>query len=505
MNLSDSPLVAGHAWVLLAVSAASLALAVIAVSMLLRQRRRGTRLSASLERATTELDTLAMRDTLTGLLSRPEFELALEEAVLRSDRNGDRLCVLYVDLDNLGLVNDAYGHEAGDGVLRATAGRLVGALGTDAVAACRVAADEFAFVVRGDRSAGQRAAANIAKAVEHPLAVAGHETRLSCSIGIAAYPQHGSLRQLLANAALAMRSVKLAGGGAHAEYDAQMSVVMREQADLLHDLRAALAGKQFELFYQPKVEAGSLQITAAEALIRWRHPKRGVISPALFIPLAERFGLISAIGDWVIHEACRQAAVWRENGMRMRVAVNLSGAQLRQDDLVDRIEAALRTHAVPAARLTCEITETVAMEDTQVTRDAIQRLQRLGVHLSIDDFGTGYSSLASLHRLPVAELKIDRAFVCELPGSDEVRAIVLAIVQMAHQLGVRVVAEGVELEAQRDLLVAMGCDELQGYLFAKPMTAQALALWASDDRPAGEAARVFRPSLFEETRPVDMG
>jgi EAL domain-containing protein (putative c-di-GMP-specific phosphodiesterase class I) len=270
---------------------------------------------------------------------------------------------------------------------------------------------------------------------------------------------------------------------------------------MLQDLRHAIDRKQLQLYYQPKIDARSLQVTAAEALLRWQHPKRGMISPAVFVPLAERHGLIAVIGRWVIEEACRQAAEWRGLGLRMRVAVNISGHQLRQDDLVEHIEATLRRHGIPPGRLTCEITETVAMEDTSHTRAAFERLRRAGLHVSIDDFGTGHSSLASLRRLPAAELKIDRAFVNDLATGDRARSIVQAIVHMAHTLGLRVVAEGVETEAQRDALVALGCDELQGYLFAKAMTAKSLALWADDDGD-NDAPPMFRPSLFDPTAPA---
>jgi len=492
---------AGHGELLLGITAASLVLAVGSLLFLLRTLV-GAAPAPHEAPADAPVDAaLRLPDHLTGLLSRAAFDQALDEAVLRSDRHAERLCLIYVDIDNLRSVNDVYGHESGDVVLREAAARLVGCLGAGSLAASRIAADEFAFVVRGDRDAGQCAAVFAAAAIARPFSVHHHEIRMTCSIGIAAYPQHGSRARLLGNAVLAMRSVKLAGGGAHAEYDLQMSVAQREQTELLQDLRVALERDQFELFYQPKVEAKSLQITAAEALIRWRHPQRGVISPGVFIPLAERYGLIPSIGDWVIREACRQAGAWREQGLRMRVAVNLSGYQLRQDDLVDRIEAALRRHHIPPSRFTCEITESVAMEDTRVTREAFERLRRAGVHVSIDDFGTGHSSLASLRRLPAAELKIDRAFVCDLDSSEDARSIARAIVQMAHTLGLHVVAEGVETEVQRDLLVGMGCDELQGYLFARPMTAQALALWAADDdRPDTQPA--FSPSLFEDTRPA---
>jgi EAL domain-containing protein (putative c-di-GMP-specific phosphodiesterase class I) len=281
-----------------------------------------------------------------------------------------------------------------------------------------------------------------------------------------------------------------------------MGVDMRQQAELLRDLRRAIELGQLQLVYQPKIDAASLQVTAAEALLRWHHPTRGVVSPGVFVPLAERHGLITDIGRWVIEEACRQAAEWRKLGLHMRVAVNISGYQLRQDDLVDSIEKVLRKHGVAPGRFTCEITETVAMEDTRVTRAAFDRLRAAGVHVSIDDFGTGHSSLASLRRLPAAELKIDRAFVTDLASSDEARSIAVAVVQMAHSLDMRVVAEGVETERQRDLLVEIGCDELQGYLFAKPMSATALGIWASGEH--GPSAVGFRDSLFKETAPQNI-
>jgi len=222
------------------------------------------------------------------------------------------------------------------------------------------------------------------------------------------------------------------------------------------------------------------------------------------VPLAERHGLMGTIGHWVIEEACRQAAQWRGLGLRMRVAVNISGHQMRQDDLAQHIEDTLHRHGIPAGRLTCEITESVAMEDTAHTRATFERLHALGVHVSIDDFGTGHSSLASLRRLPAAELKIDRAFVTDLAHSERARSIVKAIVDVARTLGLHVVAEGVESTEQRDVLVALGCDELQGYLFARPMSAAALALWAERDEPHDGAPADFRASLFDPTAPMPL-
>ncbi len=466
--------------------------------------RRFAQHRASLDAARRRFDRLRMQDPVTGLATRAEFEAALEAAVLDADHADSRLALLYVGLDGFRAINDGYGHAAGDAVLADAARRLAG-LPLPLRAASRVGGDEFALLFAADKPAAARAAADALNVLRAPFAVAGTELRLSASAGLAMYPDHGSRLRLLAHAALAMRAVKHHGGAGHAWFDAAMAVDQRERAELVQALRHAVERRELTLVYQPKVDAATLEITAVEALLRWEHPQRGMISPAVFVPLAERHGLIGDIGDWVIGEACRQAAEWRGHGLRMRVAVNLSGHQLRRDDLVDHIQATLRRHAIPPERLTCEITETVAMEDTQQTRRAFERLRAAGLHVSIDDFGTGYSSLAALRRLPAAELKVDRAFVTDLDGSERARSIVRAVVGMAHSLGLRVVAEGVETEAQRDALVALGCDEMQGYLFAKPMSATALALWADDGRAdAGAAPPPFRASLFDPTAPAEL-
>ncbi|MBI5271677.1 MAG: bifunctional diguanylate cyclase/phosphodiesterase [Burkholderiales bacterium] len=438
-----------------------------------------------------------------GVLSREAFAERLNEVADRADRAGGQFSLLYLDLDGFGAVNDAVGHRRGDEFLREVATRIRRQVDGPV---CRIAGDEFAMIVEGDaaqaREVARRLPACMAPPADGPLAGRLAGTALSCSIGIAHYPEHGGRSLLLANAVLAMRSVKLAGGGDFADYEPQMGRDAREEMALLADLRVALERGQLSLFYQPKVDARTLQITAAEALLRWDHPERGMVGPARFIPLAERHGLIGALGGWALEQACRQAAAWREQGLRMRVAVNLSAHQLRQDAMVDGLVDSLKRHGIPPGRFTVEITESVAMEDTRITRDAFDRLRQAGLHVSIDDFGTGYSSLASLRRLPAAELKIDRAFVCDLETSHDARTICEAIVHMAHTIGLRVVAEGVETAGQRDLLVAIGCDELQGYLFARPMSAQALAQWAAmDDAPE---APEFSPSLFDPTRPTDL-
>ncbi len=471
------------AWVLLV----AVLLLLGAVFQAWRLARSRTRLQSRLLNAHSKLAEVRQQDRLTGLMSRPEFEAALEPMILEADRQDRGLCVLYIGLDNFRSINEAYGLRVGDGLLVEAARRLsVYAAPRNPLA--RVAGDEFALALPCDSSEAISRASDLLGALSEPFMVEQMPLQVGASVGISLYPEHGSRPRLVPHAALAMRSVKMGGGGAHALYDPAMGVSLREQADMLQDLRQALARHEFQLYYQPKVDARTLQVTAAEALLRWLHPRRGMVSPAVFIPLAERHGLIAEIGLWVIEEACRQAAQWREAGLRMRIAVNISGHQLRRDDLVDQIQASLNRHGVPASRLTCEITETVAMEDTAVTRLAFERLGQAGLHVSIDDFGTGHSSLATLRRLPAKELKIDRAFVTDLGnGGEEARSIVRAIVQMAHSLQLHVVAEGVETEAQRDALMALGCDELQGYLFSPPLAPQAFQRYAQRGAVVAEA------------------
>jgi diguanylate cyclase len=453
------------------------------------------------------------RDALTGLVSRAEFESTLEEAAWQVDhKSAPPLAVLYIGLDDLRGINEGFGVKAGDALLVQVARRLCRLLGTpggDVGGAtphiARAGGEEFALLLNGDEAVAVALAARVCAALARPFEAEGQALGLTVSVGLACYPAHGAWSRLLPHAAAAMRHVRQAGGNGHAVFAPAMAVDLREQALLLQDLRQAVERGEFKLLYQPKIDAASLQITAAEALLRWDHPTRGLVLPAVFIPLAERHGLMSSIGQWVVAEACRQAAEWRERGLRMRIAINISGHQLRHDRFVAQLEEQAQRYEIPPTRLTCEITESVAMEDTAQTRIAFQRLRRAGFHVSIDDFGTGHSSLAVLRRLPAAELKVDRSFITDLEVSESARSIVEAVLSVARTLGLRVVAEGVETEAQRDILARMGCDELQGYLFARPMSAVALALWAEGSGPGsghGAPGAEFRPSLFDATSPA---
>jgi len=460
------------------------------------------RLRGRLDRAQTELQSHALRDELTGLPNRAGFEPELLRMQREVDAGGSPAVLLLVALDGFKQVNDGFGHDAGDGLLRCVARRMAELVEAGSLA--RLGGDEFLLLVRGDsaRKEATALATQLISSLAQPCDVDGRELNTSCSVGLACYPQHGPASALLTHAAAAMRTAKNAGGGTYAIFDPRMVVDQRDQAELLRDLRVALARSQLELYYQPKVHAPSAQITGVEALLRWHHPQRGMISPTIFVPMAERAGLINKIGAWVIDEACRQARAWRDQGLRMRVAINLSAHQLRQRELPQYIAAALDRHQINPDLLTCEITESVAMEDTEATARVFDELDAVGVHISIDDFGSGYSSLAYLRKLPAAELKIDRSFVMDIAHSNEARTIAAAVVQLAQALKLKVVAEGVETDEQFQVLRQLGCDQLQGFLFAKPMSARALALWAAGED--GTRAVEFSESLFQETQSMSL-
>jgi diguanylate cyclase (GGDEF)-like protein len=454
-----------------------------------------------LRRTREEVKRAVLTDRLTELPNRSMAEESLQVAAIRADRHKHRLALLFVNLDGLKTINESFGQSTGDAVLRQVAQRLRGFAGTQ-VTVARAGGDEFLLMVEGDPTSEQ--ASHMAERVlgamnNDPCRIDDHEIAISCTIGVAIYPDHGSSAKVIAHAAAAMHHAKRSGGANHAVFEERMVAGSRDQIELLHDLRRAIANKELNLHYQPKIHAPSGQITGAEALMRWKHPQRGMVGPHIFIPLAERFGLINSLGNWLIEEVCGQIRAWRDKGLRMRVAINLSVHQLRQADLVERILNALERHHIDPALLTCEITESAAMDDTRATLQVIERLSAIGVHLSIDDFGTGYSSLSYLRQLAAEELKIDRSFVCDLENSADARAIVDAVIKLAQALGLKVVAEGVETEQQQEILRQLGCNELQGYLFAKPMPPEALVLWAVNDE--GPRALDFRPSLFSDTLP----
>ncbi len=459
------------------------------------------RMKASLQSARAEMQSQSLRDPLTELPNRQIFEGMLAQAFQRADATQAKLGLLLINLDGFKDINETLGHRIGDRLLREVAARLRSLAQPHMVA--RQGADEFLLLIPNDANAKVAAdlASNILVSLGKPCLLDGREASVTCSIGIALYPDDGGASALIAHADAAMRFAKSSGGAAYCFFETRMVDGFRDQAEVLRDLRRALAQGELELFYQPKIHAPTGEITGAEALMRWQHPRRGMISPVEFIPLAERFGLICQLGNWLIDEVCRQIHAWRDTGLRMRVAINLSVHQLRQPDLVERIAKALHANDVNPSLMTCEITETVAMEDTETTIRVFHQLAKLGVSISIDDFGTGHSSLSYLRKLPASELKIDRSFVLDLETSEDARKVASAVINLAKSLDLKVVAEGVETEGQNRILREFGCDQLQGYLFAKPMSAKALALWAMDD--VGPRTMNFRDSLFKATRPAE--
>jgi diguanylate cyclase len=450
------------------------------------------RANEELQSANLELHRRAFLDALTGLPNRLLFEDRLMHALARCDRaeqqtperQPHKLSVLFVDLDGFKPVNDLFGHGAGDAVLVEAAARLrATARESDTVA--RVGGDEFLLLMEDLDSVADcvTLATRVVEALAEPFHVTDRPVQVTCSVGVVVYPEHGQRDKLVANADAAMYVAKRSGGNSFALFEVQMDELAQQQLRLQHDLRLAVELHQLELHYQPKVDGISGRIRGVEALLRWNHPERKSVAPEVFIPIAERFGMINHLGRWVIEEACRQIHVWSLAGVRMRVAINLSAHQLGEADLAQRIQETLRRHHVPPSLLLCEITETTAMEDLKATQRAIEELARIGVFLSIDDFGTGYSSLSYLRQLPARQLKIDRSFVQDVETSMDARAVVDAVVRLAHALGLRVVAEGVETAGQRDFLVGLGCDELQGFFFARPMPAATLLEWTAGHKP----------------------
>jgi len=466
-----------------------------------RERSTHRKTTAVMSRALKDATERLGHDDRTGLLTLDMFEAKLNEAAQWADQSAQSLSVLTVAIDNFGLISNGFGETSAADVVKLAAERLV-ACADPAAAVCKVATADYALLVSGGADASTLLAQRIKAAFAQPFDIEGERVNLTCSIGIAVYPLHGAQANIINHATLAMRSLQSSGGADYCLYDPKMGSQAREEALLVNDLRQALQRGHFELYFQPKIDAQSLQVTAAEALIRWHHPTRGFVSPVVFIPLAEKYGLIGPIGTWVIEEACRQAHGWADSGLRMRVAVNISGYQMRQDNLVEFIQGVLAAHGLQPQRFTCEITETVAMEDTQATQLTFEKMRHAGFHVSIDDFGTGYSSLASLQRLPAAELKIDRAFVMDLEQNEMSRSIVKSIVQLAKACNLRIVAEGVETAGQRDLLVAMGCDDLQGYLFSMPVSGNELQKMAMNRFSANSAE--FRDSLYATSFMNDM-
>ena len=428
-----------------------------------------------LEAANRQLRHLATHDALTGLPNRVLLDDRLAQAIAHADRDSRTFALLMCDLDRFKLINDSLGHRAGDELLQEVARRLTGIMrSVDTVA--RFGGDEFVLVgsTIADSEDATRLANRVIEALQAPVCIAGIDVHTSPSIGIAIYPADGlSIETLLAHADAAMYSAKQRGRGNVQRYAPGMHAGTEDRVQLESDLHNAATLSQFKLYYQPKVDTRTGAVRSAEALIRWVHPKRGIVSPAEFIPLAEECGLIATIGEWVIREACRQARAWQDEGdPPLRVSVNLSASQFREIGLVESIRRALDEAGLNAQYLEVELTESAVMSDPEQSIAILEQLSAMGVLVSVDDFGTGYSSMSYLRRFPIDKLKIDRVFINEIASRAEDASIVRAIVSLAHSLHLKVVAEGVETAAQLDFLRAAGCDEYQGYHFSRPLPAE---------------------------------
>ena len=407
----------------------------------------------------------ATHDGLTGLANRAGLYEWIEAHLVDARRSP--FSVLFMDLDRFKEVNDALGHQAGDELLRAFASRLQRLVPAGALVA-RPGGDEFVLLVRGPRAAADELAPALCRELGQPIEVAGRPIVVGVSIGIAHFPDHGvSSSDLLRRADMAMYAAKARGGGVAAWFEPALDVQVTERASLVADLRQALARHELEVHYQPRIQSRSRTTVSGEALLRWRHPQRGLVPAPAFVPLLEETGLIDVVGLWVIEQALAQLSRWRAQGLRLQsIAVNVSTRQLHSTHLPEQLAQLICRFGLQPGDLELEVTESIFMGDAAVPIRTLQVLHDAGIHIALDDFGTGYSSLSYLHKLPIGILKVDRSFVSELGQRDSALALTRSIVTLARTLHLRVVAEGVETQHQADLLVALGCDELQGYLYA---------------------------------------
>ena len=433
-----------------------------------------------LRRSQEQLQQLAQYDSLTGLANRTFAMQRLESGVQIAQINRSSIAALFIDLDRFKAVNDGLGHAAGDAVLRQVAARLLTVCEPGDILA-RLGGDEFLLIVQDrDRATIQRLAESACATMRMPVVLSdGREVYVGASVGYACYPEDGECAaDLVRNADAAMDNAKVLGRDRVCGYSRDMTEAANERFELDRALRKALENDQLVLFYQPLIQVRSRRAVGVEALLRWRHPERGLVSPDVFIPLAEQNGLIVPIGRWVLNQACRQARLWHQQGLGLEsIAVNLSPRQFVQQNVVELVSSALNESGLPASMLELEITESALMTNAEQGEQTLHELKNLGVGVAIDDFGTGYSSLAYLRRFPLDRLKIDKSFLAGVPERVEDNQLVTTILDMAANLQLEVVAEGVENEAQWRFLQSRGCSVCQGYLFARPMPAAELADW----------------------------
>jgi diguanylate cyclase (GGDEF)-like protein len=461
----------------LIVLAIGIVVTLLAAALTLVLTRSRERALGMVEEKTGELRHQALHDALTGL---PNRILALDRAdqmLRRARRQNTAVAALYLDVDGFKSVNDTFGHAAGDELLRTVADRLSGVV-REGDTAARLAGDEFVVLVEGSTlDAGpELVAERLLEVLRQPCdmtATIGRQLSLTASIGVCS-GLRDTAEELLRDADLALYEAKTSGRNRYAMFESSMQVTMQDRLTLEMDLAEALDQEELFLLYQPTFDLRSEEIVGVEALLRWAHPTRGTIPPDEFIPIAERSGLILPIGRWVLHQACRQAAIWQGQGHGLGIAVNVSARQLESDELIDDVRDTLEASGLEPSSLTLEVTETTLMHDTQATAGRLHALKDLGVRIAIDDFGTGYSSLAYLRQFPADSLKIDRSFISEIASSKESTALIHTLVQLGRTLHIETLAEGIEDRAQLQTLQRELCDQGQGFLFSRPLSPDSL-------------------------------
>jgi diguanylate cyclase (GGDEF)-like protein/PAS domain S-box-containing protein len=430
------------------------------------------------KRAEDQISFLAHHDALTGLPNRSLLKDRLTQAMLQTQRHNPWVSVVFVDLDNFKTVNDSLGHTAGDALLKVIARRMVDCVKpTDTVV--RLGGDEFVILLVDQLESPDAVSAileRIRVAITRPVPIEGQVFHITCSMGVATFPNDGlDAETLLRNADAAMYKAKDAGRDCFQFYTSEMNTTAHERLALQEAMRNGIARSEFYLLYQPQVDLQSGRLFAVEALARWQHPVLGVISPAQFIPLAEETGLIVPLGDWVLHEACRQNKAWQDAGLPpINISVNVSARQFHDRSWISRVKRALSESGLEARYLELELTESLLMRDVDQAIATMKELQAMGVHFAIDDFGTGYSSLSSLKNLPVARLKIDQSFIRNLANDENDKGIAAAVISLGQRLNMRVIAEGVETDEQLAFLRDNHCDEIQGYHFSRPIKPAAM-------------------------------
>ncbi|HEY0910753.1 MAG TPA: EAL domain-containing protein, partial [Bradyrhizobium sp.] len=417
---------------------------------------------------------LAEYDTLTGLANRNTLQVALAAMISRAEPGGSEVVLLVVGLDGFQQINDMLGHASGDLVLRAVAERLK-TESPRAATVARLSGDEFAIAVplADIRESIDALAERIVAAFDTQLVAGTRQHRIRVSIGAAAFPDAGgSAEELLSNSHLALSCAKATRRGGHVLFEDSIRRKIETRLTLELELAVAAERNEFELFYQPQIHLADGSLIGAEALIRWRHPVRGLVSPAEFMPVVNTSPISDRIADWVLQTACAQAAAWERAGSKLRIGVNLSPSQLQSGDLTDSVTRALARSGLSPTSLELEVTEDILLNDEQAVLETFLEIQKLGVRIVFDDFGTGYASLSYLKKFPLDGLKIDRSFVFGLQANPDDAAIVSSTVSLSEKLGLSVIAEGIENRATADLLVSMGCVEGQGYFFGRPMPAR---------------------------------